>query len=423
MFTNEETKGIIRVGGKTEEIVQFILNRRTEVLQNFLAWDDQKIFCDEKLIESLKFVLNDVRQGIYVLFRLGRPRLIVSMCNTFYKNTFVPIAKYVTGETYEERRKKRKNWVSWDRCWASNGILCTTPVDHDLGWGNGMLVDIRNTLENVSREHNIKDDEFFINRRDLPMLKKDGTSCYYFAGAKNPKHQCFLKVYSLYQGKDWLDLPFIEPSTETKLKKVEWKKKKNTAFFRGSSTGVGTNAFSNKRIKLAKVASLHWHDEVFGEPLMDIGLVSLSRREKIVSVFEKYVLLDNDNIQHVPYLKEKVPIVEWSNWKYLIYAEGYSAALRFFPMLSSGSVIIFIKGQSTANQLWFFKYVKFIDSTNITDDGHVIFLENIEDLENVLIFLRKNDTISEKIATNAYQLYKMLLKCRHKFLADEINNN
>jgi hypothetical protein len=29
---------------------------------------------------------------------------------------------------------------------------------------------------------------------------------------------------------------------------------------------------------------------------------------------------------------------------------GYSAALRFFPMLSSGSVIIFIKGQSTANQ-------------------------------------------------------------------------
>ena len=36
-FTNEETKGIIRVGGKTEEIVQFILNRRTEVLQNFLA--------------------------------------------------------------------------------------------------------------------------------------------------------------------------------------------------------------------------------------------------------------------------------------------------------------------------------------------------------------------------------------------------
>ena len=45
-----------------------------------------------------------------------------------------------------------------------------------------------------------------------------------------------------------------------------------------------------------------------------------------MSVFEKYVLLDNDNIQHVPYLKEKVPIVEWSNWKYLIYAEGYSAA-------------------------------------------------------------------------------------------------
>ena len=31
----------------------------------------------------------------------------------------------------------------------------------------------------------------------------------------------------------------------------------------------------------------------------------------------------------------------------IIYAEGYSAALRFFPMLSSGSVIIFIKGQST----------------------------------------------------------------------------
>ena len=58
----------------------------------------------------------------------------------------------------------------------------------------------------MSREHNIKDDEFFINRRDLPMLKKDGSSCYSFAGAKNPKHQCFLKVYSLYQGKDWLDL-------------------------------------------------------------------------------------------------------------------------------------------------------------------------------------------------------------------------
>ena len=37
MFTNEETRGIIRIGGKTEEIVQFILNRRTEVLQN--SWN------------------------------------------------------------------------------------------------------------------------------------------------------------------------------------------------------------------------------------------------------------------------------------------------------------------------------------------------------------------------------------------------
>ena len=287
-----------------------------------------------------------------------------------------------------------------------------------------MLVDIRNTLEGVSREHDIKDDEFFVNRRDLPMLKKDNSSCYSCSGSNPPNHQCFLKVYSLYQGKEWLDLPFLEPSIQTKLKKVDWLEKKNTAFFRGSSTGLGTNEFSNKRIKLAAVGARHWHDGVFGEPLMDIGIVSLSKREKIVSVFEKYVLLDNDNIRNVPYLKEKVPIVEWSNWKYLIYAEGYSAALRLFPMLSSGSVIVFVKGTSTANQLWFFKYLGFIDSFNITDkeDGHLIFLEDIENLEKVITFLRDNDEVAKKIAMNAYKLYEKLLSCRYEFLADVINN-
>ena len=102
--------GMIRLGGNTSDLLEFARTKRKSCLLNYYELPNPQHgynFKEEtsNFTESLKFVLNDVRQGIYVMIRGGKPRLILQLANLQYKNTFGKISS-VSGESYEYFRKR-----------------------------------------------------------------------------------------------------------------------------------------------------------------------------------------------------------------------------------------------------------------------------------------------------------------------------
>jgi hypothetical protein len=442
MHVETTSDGLIRLGGNTTDLLEFATAKRESCLRNYYELQNPLggyNFEQEtpNFTESLKFVLNDVRQGIYVMIRGGKPRLILQLANLQYKNTFGQIS-FLSGDSYEycrkrshsQKRKLNGSWVDFESCWASNRILCTTSADARFGWGVGMCAEIVCILERTSTEHTLYDTEFIINKRDLPMLKINGESCYGFANARAPKHLCQLRVFSIYQGITWRDLAFIDPHDASPIRIVQWDKKFECGFFRGTSTGSGTTENTNARIALAFEGSKHWHDyslwEHQGVPLLDIGLVGISKREKFIELG----VVSRDDMGSVPYLRPRVPIYEWGKWKYLFYVEGYSAALRLFSMLSTGSVVVIITDSySDADKLWFFDSMDILDyeSVNFATDvqngnicAHVISC-SVKNAASLVSWLKANDMVARQLATNAMKLFNHLSSTRIAYMARSFN--
>ena len=405
----ENYRGVWRAGGSANAIVNHVIKERKAILKSFYGVkNDNALFQENKVAESLRFVLHDVRQGIYVLIRGGRPRFVIAVANLDFENTFSKVYQCQLSD------------------WACNKILCNQTADAKFGWGCGMLKEIRAMLEDVTQKFTTKDCEFILNRRDLPMLRQDGESCYFFAGASKPKFACHLPVVSLYQGNKFFDFPMIEPTPPQHMKHVPWNRKKEIAFFRGSATGAGVKKETNARIALAWLDDRRARDK---PRLLDAGIVSLTQRIK----FTDQGLL-KDARENVPKLVARVKMEDWSNYKYLIYVEGYSAALRMASMLSSKSVIIILKEEySEANKLWYFNkfitceyptsnvFTYVLAAKNFKTSAHAI-VARLDDLPELVIWLQSNDHVARILAENAYALYQSLISERLKFMHIQLNS-
>ena len=424
--------GVHRLGGSTYEVLTRLEVLRRDALGFFLQRGSGGLLEVDAFREGIRFVLNDLRQGIYVLVRAGRPRLVASIANTQYTNTFYRTIKFRIGnedldyDTFAARRRNLcRDWLPPHKWWASHGILCTTPADSDFGWGTGMLADIRNMLEATCARRDLDDVEFIVNRRDVPMVRRDGRHAYDFAGASAPTHRPLLPVLSLYQGDAWHDLPMIEPNEPHELRPIPWRCKRPWGLFRGNCTGAGTSCSTNARIAIAAEGQIHeWRLEngrTDVQNLVDAALIGFSKRGKFVD----RGVVEFDEPRRLPKFGKRVEMSEWSRWKMLLYVEGFSAALRMTPMLSASSVIIFIEGHSSADRLWFFDrlipvdwYSTFWQQTLCPPDANVLRIDAPELLRYTLPFLIQHDDVSLCLAQNARRLFEEVQRTRLDFMAE-----
>jgi hypothetical protein len=457
----ETVRGVVRIGGSSTDVLGRLRSLRGDVIANYFEWPSlspsspsspsNRSTRDEKLDDArfectLRFVLEDVRQGVYCLYRGGRVRLIASVANTRFENDFGAKVRFrcsdvdhpVTFRELERRFPCRtRGWLPPRNWWASNHILCTKSSDGGLGWGTAMLAEIRDLFDGI---RGIPDCEFIVNRRDVPMIRADGGSAYEFALASPPRHTARLRVFSLYQGDTWLDEPLVtldghgtvtRPSAPAESA-IKWDLKKETLFFRGSATGRGTTPAMNTRMRAAGVRA-------HCPALLDIGIVGISKREKFVS--QGVVALDSS--EEAPRTKERVPLHEWPRWKYLLYIEGHSAALRMVPLLSSGSVVVFLRPRadaaSSAGRLWFFSRLKFFTikerASKRTRDGgvydtrrrggrvhdeNVLVVDDVSHLEHATEWLRAHDEDARRLALNALELSRYVKDDRVDFMRRQL---
>ena len=132
--------------------------------------------------------------------------------------------------------------------------------------------------------------EFFLNKRDFPLIKKNYSEAYdnIFDSDKEPlKSFCpkdgkFCPVLSMSSTNsfadilipnhnDWCQIAItkkqffpeqVQIVNEEKMNyNIKWKNKINTAIFRGSSTGVQTSEEKNLRLKVSAMSNLKIKDK------------------------------------------------------------------------------------------------------------------------------------------------------------------
>ena len=417
---------LLRIAGKLDDVIIECMKERDDNIKRYSLGLQHKLLVERDVLASLMYLLQEVRQGVYCIILCGKLRFMCVMANMEYENKFtnlkftednISLDEYVS----KKRRrfgKEKGTMLPVNKWWFSHGIVCNIQSDSKFGWGLGMIHDYINTLKQVCSSNYIDDCEFILNRRDIPMLRKDGQHCYQFASSEAGVYTdltSILPVYSLYQGSFWLDKPLIEPKEPEEISNIEWSKKVELAFFRGSCTGSGITKKDNVRIFLANLSQSN-------PDFFDCGITSLSKRDKVNDGVVNFDRKENVS------LSSAIPMKEWAKNKYIIYAEGYSAALRMAPMLSSRSVVLFLDGFTTAHLLWFFHKLVFVNmevSSQLKQlcppEANMIFC-NCTNILGAVKWLKANDSLAREIAENGYKLYEWIKSNRYNFQANQFNN-
>jgi hypothetical protein len=125
------------------------------------------------------------------------------------------------------------------------------------------------------------------------------------------------------------EITFVQNPPE--IPQYEWSSKVSKAVFRGASTGCGTTAETNQRIKISQIE----------HPYLDAGLTSLTKQLKYDSL---------SGISQTP----KLPLVpkldmfkEQALYRIIVHIDGNVLAYRWLPSFLTGSLIFRVRSPYT----------------------------------------------------------------------------
>jgi hypothetical protein len=325
----------------------------------------------------------------------------------------------ITGKKYNFRADYiEKNIFKW---YAND---CIVRWDTDEGDTNvSVISDMFHTL---CKDRTVPDIELFINRRDFPMIKKNGTEAYEHLFGKNTpllshNYQKYIPILSMVTRKEYADIPIPTgddwkriSSNETPPKyfpqkkcglvsqdfDTPWDQKKSTAVFRGSSTGCGVDTETNTRLKLAEISVLGLQDNDI--PYLDAGITDFNARLRKIDK-----PTDNFQTLNIPELRKKnINKVEFlstekqAEYKYIVNVDGHVSAFRLSLELNTGSCILLVKSKY---EMWFHNMLE----PNI---HYIPVKEDLSDLIDTIKWCRANDEKCSTIASNARIFYQKYLQ-------------
>jgi len=284
---------------------------------------------------------------------------------------------------------------------------------------------MKDMFETLCKTKKVPDLEFFINRRDFPIIKKDGTEPYnHIYNSEN--HKLVSHNYNKYSpilsmtttdkhsdipiptGDDWSRISFRENKFFPKHCrdysdefKYEWSAKKSVAVFRGSSTGSGVDINTNMRLKLAYLSYTHnlKNSKNPKNIILNAGITKFNLRPRKI-MGEKYLKTIDVKKIGIKLVKPLTPN-EQSKYKYIINVPGHVSAFRLSLELSMGCCILLV---GSKYKLWFTGMLK-------PYVHYVPVKEDLSDLISQIEWCRKNDDKCEKMAQESSFFYtKYLLK-------------
>ncbi len=456
--------------------------------EEFLKWT---LNPSEKTLNTFNYMFDVVKKGIYVHIENSIIKVYLPFSNVNYKNSFgnllVPPPGYKKGQILKNLLKDTKNSAHrknledtirslWNMSpiaafdlennylvltrkdltiepdpykWYSNDHIFRNTIhtgDSSLNGlfdeGDKSVANFLELLSEVCMNYTISDASFFINSRDYPVLKKDGTMPYdsIYNSSRNEKiidsknigpifSQSITNKFSDFLIPDEDDiincLKFISTDDKRPFNNngltTNFNEKIDKAVFRGSATGAGITLESNKRIQIAYYSKLY-------PDFIDAGLTGLNRRLKKDPTLSYCDFIDENltvktkrydgkmgiSMEIKSLLSSKLSDIEMSKYKYIIDIEGHTAAFRLGRTFSYGSVILKV---DSPWKLWYSDRIKGItleelQRTNLDNLEHqyiiISVIQGIIDIRilmDTLIFLEQNPLIGEKLSRNALKFY------------------
>jgi hypothetical protein len=306
--------------------------------------------------------------------------------------------------------------------WYANN--CLVRSEYPVNEGDTNTPNMSDMFHDLCANRKVPDMEFFLNRRDFPLIKRNGTEAYdHMFGDNHPllshDYDQYAPILSMVTSDEHADVPiptgddwarigsnegkFFGSECRTYPKpndfNTKWKDKKPTAVFRGASTGCGVTIETNVRLKLAYL-SVHTPLDVDG-PLLDAGISKWQTRPRKLKN-EKY--LQTINIPEMNklgiYLASFVSPQQQSEYKYLVHVDGHVSAFRLSLEMSMGCCILIADSKY---RMWFRSLMKpMIEYVPIKAD--------LSDLIEKIKWCRANDKACKNIANNARKFYLQYLQ-------------
>lgn len=399
--------------------------------QSFQEWDKYKDLHATAVINTFRYIFHKFKKGIFVKIVDNKLRVFLPFSKANFVNEWgdrIQVDKDKYGNTKDfiryiskmENRRFNPNRVN-DRTDEWYGNNCLVRYEYPISEGESNVGNVKNMLEELCEKRKVPDMEFFINRRDFPLLTRDGTEPYnnIWGTTKLPlvshAYDKYVPILSMSNTDRYADI--LIPTWEdwariqshenkwfprecrdyTEKFNIPWNDKKPTAVFRGGTTGCGVTIESNPRLKLAYLSSTTKPDKN-GIPYLDAGVTNWNLRPRKLQN-QKYI--QTIDIEKLPFgLASRLTPKEQAGYKYIINVDGHVSAFRLSMELSMGSVILLI---DSPWKIWYRDML-------VPYEHYVPVKEDMSDLIDQIKWCRENDEKCRKITQNALQFFNTYLQ-------------
>lgn len=423
------------------KLCQEAINLETNVFKDakFKEWEKYKNVGATAVINTFRYLFNKFKKGIFVKIADNKLVVFLPFSNACYTNEWSKQInidpKFNDLQSFLEYIHKlqdfpfpfnRRSVMPDKEQWYSNNCL----IRYDMtkvgkyyypSEGDTNIGTIKNMLETLCQERQIPDIEFFINRRDFPVIKRDGTEPYNniwdsdtkpLLSHNYPKYVPILSMATSNQYaditmptyEDWarvqapLNIFFPKACVDYDLPfNKNWASKIPTAVFRGGSTGCGVTVETNPRLKLAYISANTPLDDT-GIAYLDAGITKWNLRPRKIKG-EKY--LKTIEIEELPFDKVNfLSPVEQSNYKYIVNVDGHVSAFRLSLELNMGCVILMV---DSAWKMWYKDLL-------VPYEHYVPVKADLSDIIDQIKWCRDNDEKCQEIVRNAQLFFDTYLQ-------------
>ena len=390
-----------------------------------IYWDKYENISVVDIDNTFNYIFNKFKKGIFVKILDNKLKVFLPFSKNEYINEWGHLMKVKSPETllsffssisHKQGYKFREKSVNLNTFrWVGNGALIR--YENPLNEGDSGVSHMHDMLLELCKNRKLPDIEFFINRRDFPILKRNGTEAYddifgkdFTLVSHNYEKYCPIlggSVTSEFADisiPTWEDWQRVNPTKffpKSVYKNIDystipkWEDKIDIAIFRGSSTGRGTTINDNMRLKVSHMCNSVENVDENGKPYINAGITkwNIRPRKKIDDEYLSTITPVKE------YEKEYMCIKTQSSYKYIINIDGHVTAFRISEELSLGSVVLIVKSEYT---IWFMNLLK--------ENVHYVSVKSdLSDLFEKVKWCREHDNECKKISENAKSFYDRYL--------------
>lgn len=377
------------------------------------------------ITNTFRYIFHKFKKGIYVKIRDGKLVTFLPFSNAHFVNEYsdrlqtpdyMKLFRSITRDSgYKFNPRKVNGKIE---TWFANN--CLVRYEYPIAENDTNVNALRDFLDSLTSARHIPDIDFFINKRDYPIVSEGKYEPYnhIYDSKVHPlvshKYDQYAPIFSFSRATrnsdilmptvdDWIRIAssekrFFRRSSNDYWpppKRIDWNDKKSIAIWRGSSTGSGTTAETNQRIKLAQISKRLM---LIGSSVkIDAGITSWKRRPRKLEGCKGLRTLDTKNTGL--YIVNKIPFSKHAEYKYVIHVGGHAAAYRLASEFGLGSVVVLVKGEY---ELWFQKF--------LVPDVHFVQIKpDLSNLVEKIQWLQSNDDKARQIASAGLEFFEKYL--------------